>query len=181
MITTKFPAEVEIAFPDPMDAFDCGFEKVKPYRIALQTHLLLSNLRFKLPDGAELVLTKTLINKIQGEILPEVENDWIVFFRTEKEDGRVFPNRIVDRRVVVEESASVPETGPTSFSKRASNAIKDTLTEALRGLGVTCAGTFLDPYRWSVSDLATDLAPRLQKMFTELTTDDPIIVDNERA
>lgn len=36
------------------------------------------------------------------------------------------------------------------------------LEDALRELGVTCAGTHDDPYRWSVSDLAKDLAIKLK-------------------
>ena len=33
------------------------------------------------------------------------------------------------------------------------------MEKILRQLGVECAGTRKDPLRWSVSDLATDLAP----------------------
>jgi hypothetical protein len=38
---------------------------------------------------------------------------------------------------------------------------KETLLEALKSLGVQRAGTFDDPSRWSVADLATDLADKL--------------------
>ena len=38
---------------------------------------------------------------------------------------------------------------------------QDAILDALRCLGIQTAGTFDDPPRWSVSDLATDLAPLL--------------------
>ncbi len=39
---------------------------------------------------------------------------------------------------------------------------KEKLLEALQSLGVQRAGTFDDPSRWSASDLATDLAAKME-------------------